>query len=254
VHVLGIDLAAQPESTGVVALEPLTTGRWRARQPAVAPDDEVLVDLGAAADIVGVDAPLGWPVPFVDAVGAHARAEPWPGSADRRPLTHRCTDDVVVRNGWGRPMSASADRLGSVAMRAALLQRDWAVCWGAPAARDGSGRLAETYPAAALRIWGLPAQGYKSGGARRSAAGELRHTIVDAIAERTSAWLDLDQVGAAAVRSDHGLDALICALVAAAVAAGATVAPGHGHEADRALIEGWIHVPTVALETLRPPG
>lgn len=253
-HVLGIDLAAQPDSTGVVAFEPLTPSRWRARQPAVAPGDEVLVELGATADLVGVDAPLGWPVPFVEAVAAHARAEPWPGSADRRPLTHRCTDDVVVRNGWGRPMSASADRLGSVAMRAALLQRDWASRWGAPAARDGSGRLAETYPAAALRVWGLPAQGYKAGGARRVGAEELRRTIVAAIGERTSAWLDLDPVRSEAVRSDHVLDALVCALIAVAVGAGATVGPSDGHEAERALVEGWIHVPTVALEALRPPG
>jgi hypothetical protein len=50
------------------------------------------------------------------------------------------------------------------------------------------------------------------------------------------------------------LAALVCALVAAAVAAGATVVPADAHEADRALVEGWIHVPAVALEALRPPG
>ena len=63
--VLGIDLAAQPASTGVVVLERDPRGRWVAEVPEGEPDDDALVRWGAGADKVGVDVPLGWPAPFV---------------------------------------------------------------------------------------------------------------------------------------------------------------------------------------------
>lgn len=252
-RVLGVDLAAQPASTGVVVLEPDGRGRWVAAAAADEATDEMLVELGAAADKVGVDAPLGWPEPFVVAVSAHLDHRPWPGTQDRRPLTHRRTDDVVVEHGWGRPMSASADRLGSVAMRAALLQREWAARWGAPAPRDGSGRLAEVYPAAALRAWGIESVGYKASGARAAAAPGVRAGIVAALRDACGGWLDLDGVAEAVVVSDHLLDALLSALVAVAVAQGATLGPRDDEERRLAAIEGWIHVPLVALGELAAP-
>ena len=250
--VVGIDLAAQPASTGVVVLEPVGTGRWRASVPVAPADDALLIELGARADQVGLDAPLGWPEPFVEAVAAHQRIEPWPGTDDRRPLTHRRTDDVVVAHGWGRPMSASADRLGSVAMRAALLQRDWAQHWDGPAPRDGSGRLAEVYPAAALRAWQIPAVGYKATGARAADAPGVRAGVVEELSRRCAGWLDLSAVGAAAVASDHLLDAVLSALVAVAVRSGGTLGPRDAEERRLALLEGWIHVPTVELDALAP--
>lgn len=252
-RLLGVDLAAQPATTAAVVIEPADTARWTARVAAAEPDDEVLVDLGAACDRVGVDAPLGWPTPFVEAVVAHLHHEPWPGTQDRRPLTHRRTDDVVVEQGWGRPMSASADRLGSVAMRAALLQREWAARWGAAAPRDGTGRLAEVYPAAALRVWGIEAKGYKGSGASAAQAPQVRAAVLDVLDARCGHWLDLSAVRDAAVASDHVLDALLAALVMVAVSAGATLVPRDGPERRAALAEGWIHVPTVELEALAPP-
>ena len=160
-RILGIDLAAQPRNTGVVVLDPGESGRWRADLPPEVATDEHLVELGGHVDLIGVDAPLGWPIAFVQAVRAHEDREPWPGTKDRRSLTHRHTDNVVRDHGRGQPMSASADLLGHVAMRCALLQRDWAERWGGAAPRDGSGRLVEVYPAAALRAWHLPERGYK---------------------------------------------------------------------------------------------
>jgi predicted nuclease with RNAse H fold len=254
VSVLGIDLAAQPASTAAVVVEPTSGGRWSARMAAAEPDDDALVALAVDADLVGVDAPLGWPTPFVEAVDAHRHGRDWPGTEDRRPLTHRRTDDVVVELGWGRPMSASADRLGSVAMRAALLQREWAGCWGAPAPRDGSGRLAEVYPAAALRVWGVASRGYKASGDRAAAAREVRAGVLDQVTAAVGGWLELGEVTEDAVASDHVLDALLAALVAVAVRQDATARPRDDVERALALEEGWIHVPTVALDALRPPG
>lgn len=248
-RVLGIDLAAQPRNTGIVLLEPRRPGRWRAEVPAEAATDEHLVDLGARVDLVGVDAPLGWPIAFVDAVSAHENRRPWPGTKDRRVLTHRHTDDVVRDHGRGQPMSASADKLGHVAMRCALLQRDWAHRWGAPANRDGSGRLVEVYPAAALRAWRLPARGYKGASAE---AGRARAAIFAGVQRGTAGWLDTAPIRSACIDSDHTLDALVSAVVAAAARWGQTYRPDTVEDRHCAVLEGWIHVPTGELGGLTP--
>jgi len=250
VRVLGIDLAAQPRNTGIVVLEPTSSRRWRADVPPDAPTDEHLVELGARVDLVGVDAPLGWPIDFVQAVRAHEAREPWPGTKDRRTLTHRRTDDTVRDHGRGNPMSASADLLGHVAMRCALLQRDWARRWGSAANRDGSGRLVEVYPAASLRAWGLPDRGYKSATAE---AGRTRTRIVDHIGQVCGRWLEVGPVRSECINSDHTLDALIAAITAAAARWGATYPPESVEDHHCAVLEGWIHVPTGPLEALHPP-
>ena len=215
-------------------------------------DDDRLVELVRGAVAVGVDAPLGWPDAFVAAVGAHGALGRWPGGVDRSPLTHRETDRFTKPFVGRLPLSASADLLGVVAMRAALLQQRWAdEVWGEPAPRDGSGVLSETYPAAALAVWGIERTGYK---ARREPdrAARVRAGIVDTVVDATSNWLDLAGVASLAVESDHVLDAIVCALVAISVTGGAT------HQApvelrDVARREGWIHVPREPLAELRPP-
>lgn len=249
-RILGIDLAAQPRNTGIVLLEPTAPGRWRADVPPDAATDEHLVDLGARVDLVGVDAPLGWPISFVQAVQAHEDRRPWPGTKDRRALTHRHTDDIVRDHGRGQPMSASADLLGHVAMRCALLQRDWAVQWGGAAPRDGTGRLVEVYPAAALRAWHLPERGYKGSSAE---AGRARATIFDGLASGVAGWLDISPVRSESINSDHTLDALISALNAVAAHGRVTHPPETVEDHHCAVLEGWIHVPSVALDQVPAP-
>jgi predicted nuclease with RNAse H fold len=256
VRVLGIDLAASPATTGVVVLEPdpecERSGRWRARASGPPADDDQLVELTQGAIAVGVDAPLGWPDAFVDAVARHRDLGPWPGSTDRTTLTHRVTDHRTRPTVGRLPLSVSADLLGVVGMRCALLQRRWAdEVWGSPAPRDGSGVLSETYPVAAFAAWGIASRGYKAR-QRPAEASAVRAAIVATVASATSSWLTIDDVADECVVSDHVLDALACALVAVAVRAGSTAQPA---DADRAisLREGWIHVPTVPLESLASP-
>jgi predicted nuclease with RNAse H fold len=235
--VLGIDLAAQPERTGVVVLE-VGVDRSSLHSIRDRASDDVLVELAATVDVVGVDAPLGWPVGFVAAVSAHERLEPWLGKVDRSDLCFRRTDEHV-RACTGRwPLSVSADKLGIVAMRCALLQERFAAeAWGGQRQpRDGSGRLVETYPAGALHIWGLPRDGYK-GKEERSQA--VRAVIVDGL-QRLA---DLGELAQASIANDDTLDAVISALVARMAASGLTVAP-NSEEAERlAAVEGWIHLP-----------
>ncbi len=252
---VGVDLATEPRRTGVAIL---TTGEGGAvvdlPEGEFVADDRGLVDLVDENSVVGLDAPLGWPDDFVAAVTAHRMSARWPShehrSADRirESLQNRTTDLFVRRLEVGsRPMSVSADRIGAVAMRAAGLQSAWARRWGRLEPRDGSARLVETYPVAALKVWGLrgrddePYKG-KGGPERRAAQRGERARMLAALAE-VAPWLHLgDAVTEASLTSDHAFDAVICALVALAAHLGLTHAVPPG-DRETALREGWIHVP-----------
>ena len=250
--ILGIDLAAQPVKTGVILLTSTEDGSWEASTLDGAATDDRLVEAVRHSDRVGVDAPLGWPVDFVKALNAHSDRRAWPGSVDRDRLTHRDTDRAVRSRLPGvRPLSVSADKLGITAMRCALLQHRWATeVWGVYEPRDGSGRLVETYPAAALAAWNLPREGYKGGsGAKAERGRTVRSTIMNSIAKDCAGWLDLSRVAEACIASDHLLDGLLSALVALAAGSHATVTAA---ETSLAITEGWIHVPSTPLAELRP--
>jgi predicted nuclease with RNAse H fold len=221
----GIDLASQPKATGGCLVE------WRAGRAVAQPvpgllDDASLRDWAARADVVAVDAPLGWPDEFVAAVAAYHRGDPWPAS-DLLSLRYRLTDLTVASMTGVRPLSVSSDLIGVCAFRAARLRSMF------PAV--------EVYPAGALRVWGLPATGYK--GLR---GAPVRREIVDGLRRRCP-WLTFDEV--ALIRRDHDLDALLCALVARAVATGRTHPPPED-AAEVAAREGWIHLPSCRLEDL----
>lgn len=252
-RVLGIDLAAEAPSTGAVVLNRFAAGGWIAKEPERAPDDDSLVEAAWGIDVIGIDSPLGWPVAFVQAVAAHNMFRPWPGTHDRSTLTHRETDRAIRVLGSKAPLSVSADKLGSVAMRCALLQRRWAdEIWGSPAPRDGTGPIVETYPAAAFAAWGIECKGYKNR-QRTDEARRVRENVVDAIDRAVGAWLDLKPVQARCVVSDHVLDALVSALVAVASKTRATHLPPEEMR-PRALAEGWIHLPSRPLSELSPEG
>jgi hypothetical protein len=239
---LGIDLAASAVRTAACTIEWGGRGAFAQVHPAPQ-DDEALLRLMRGADRVGIDCPLGWPIGFVDAIAAHRDGRAWPGRgvADaeeyRRRLAYRRTDLAIEGR---RPLSVSTDRIGVVALRCALLLDAYEPPRpGVPVDRSGAGAVAEVYPAAALRRWGLPTSGYKDDPAALTAA--LRASVP---------WLGMDESDwDRCARSDHALDALVCALVTRAVTLGLTSWPG---DADRevAAAEGWIHVPTCPLDAL----
>ncbi|MFP5368101.1 MAG: DUF429 domain-containing protein, partial [Actinomycetes bacterium] len=53
--------------------------------------------------------------------------------------------------------------------------------------RDGSGRLAEVYPAASLKLWGLSARGYKG---RGTSEAERLAVLLGSLRQQAP-WLDL---------------------------------------------------------------
>jgi predicted nuclease with RNAse H fold len=244
---LGIDLAAAPERTGVCSVS--WNGDVAVADVLPGPhDDERLVELMCCDwDKIGIDAPLGWPEPFVDAVTAHRGFEPWPGrGADaaehRKLLKYRLTDLVIAGLDGRAPLSVSTDLIGVVALRAALVLDEYArATTRMPVRRDGLGTVAEVYPAAALRRWAPDAKGsYKRRGER-----EPLRALVAAIAEAGP----ITFVGDAyerCIASHDAFDALVCALIARATALGQTRPARSDVEIRRAATEGWIHVPDAA--------
>lgn len=240
---IGIDLAAEPERTWLAVL---AWSREGAELIALSSrvDDRAIRDAAPFARMIGIDCPLGWPAAFVDMVSAHRDGTlPAPATFDRparRLMALGDTDrDVHSRTGI-TPLSVSADRIAHVAMRCAGLQASLAHD-GIDCSRDGSGRIAEVYPAAALKIWGLVHRGYKGSNGRA-----VREGIVDELVTRTP-WLALHQFADELRRSDDALDAVLSALVARAVVAQGTRRPESAGHADT---EGWIHLPSVSLNDL----
>jgi predicted nuclease with RNAse H fold len=253
---IGVDLASAAERTGVAVVTVMQSGATRRARASLVADafvatDDALVGLVTTDDVVGLDAPLGWPDDFVAAIRAHHDFEPWTSrlAGDERvrdSLRFRRTDLFVRELHLGSiPLSVSSDLIGVVAMRAALLQSAWT--GETKELRDGTGRVVETYPAAALRQWGFLArrgERYK-GGAKDTRQGEreVRRRMLNEIEEASAAWLEVDvRLQENALASDHVFDALICALSALAAKITLTY-PVPAEDRAAAAREGWIHVP-----------
>jgi predicted nuclease with RNAse H fold len=249
VRTLGIDLAAQPHNTSACAID------WGGGSPVVSElraglDDEALLDAIRGADKVGIDAPFGWPDEFVEAVSAHRDGAGWPGSSQdqdvyRFHLGFRATDRRLIEQGARRPLSVSTDLIGVVAMRCAYLL-DRLAAAGEPVDRSGEGKVIEAYPAPALTSWGISATGYKS----RVGAARLPELL--ARLDEGLGGIELGVRERQAAESDHNcFDALVSSLVARAAALGLTQPPESEDDRDRAVREGWIHIPTNPLDHLR---
>lgn len=168
-----------------------------------------------AGRIAGIDAPVGWPQAFVDAL------QDWSSGAAPRltkqpELRLRPTDRFIQETTGLTPMSVSTDRIGSTALLCADVLSSLAEAQGKDLldrARGGDG-IAEVYPAAALRLWSdgegrpLAAAGYKT-------EPEARERLLGQLAEVVEIGeSELEQM----VLIDDALDALLCALVARAAA------------------------------------
>jgi predicted nuclease with RNAse H fold len=248
VRTLGIDLAAQPANTSACAID------WGPGAPVVDElraglDDATLLDAIDRADKVGIDAPFGWPDEFVAAVDAHRNRAGWPGSGEdqdvyRFHLSFRATDRRLIEQGARRPLSVSTDLIGVVAMRCAYLL-DRLAARGETVDRAGSGKVIEAYPAPALRSWGLSGMGYKS------RVGVARIPELLSGLEEALGGIRMTPEQRQAAGSDHNcFDALVASLVARAAALGLTQPPESDEERDRAVREGWIHIPTNPLSDL----
>ncbi len=248
---LGVDLAAAAKKTAAAVVE-WDNGAARLVHVSLGVDDGEIVRLFGAADMAGIDCPVGWPDAFLPFIAGHLAGDAHPvldydGIEGRRRLAYRDTDRFVTARTGLIPLSVSADRLAHPAMRCAVIQAKIALDHG-PQAKDGSGRLAEVYPAASLTSWGLLARGYKGrGGAESQRLAELLDGL-----QQAAPWLDLAGHEGRLAGSDDMFDALIAALTARAVATGSSIRPDAAH-ARAARSEGWIHLPSGGLAALTGP-
>ena len=232
---LGVDLASQPKRTGTCLIRWGSTSA-RVESLSTGATDSDLLGLFGRAEKIGIDAPFGWPVPFTRAIHDYSTSMVWP-SVEVSQLRFRRTEQVVKGRLDRWPLSVSSDRIAMTAMRAARLLSATAAT-GEAIDRSGGGRFVETYPAAALSIWGFPSRGYKG-----TKGKEVRAQLVRDFAEKTSSWLTLTKEDRSQCRaSDDVFDALVAALVARAAAIDRCESiPSE----DRGLAtkEGWIALP-----------
>ena len=243
-HTAGIDLAVQDAGTASCRIEWTSDGP-RVEVPKLGrSDDELMADVDGA-DVVGIDAPFGWPERFFKAVEAHRAHRPWPGRGEgleefRQSLRLRCSDLVVKREVRLTPLSVSADKIAVTTFRCALLLDRVGHEQRRTVDRSGmTGGFVEVYPAAALKQWGLTtATSYKA-----SDAYDQREAIMRGLIKVLGVKTLSAAVRKACRETDHALDALICAVIARATALGWTRPPLSEEERDRAQVEGWIHFP-----------
>jgi predicted nuclease with RNAse H fold len=198
---LGIDLASMPKDTAACLVR-WERGHAVAEAPRLGCTDADLDESIRAANVIGIDAPFGWPDAFRAAV-ADWTATAWTADAELRTrLRLRLTDRRVQSQLGLIPLSVSTDRIALPAMRAMALLRRHGV-----SDRAGDGRFFEVYPAGSLKVWVLPHRSYKGllpavCAGRATTLQQLRSALP---------WLEVPAVRAA---TDHGLDALIAALTA----------------------------------------
>jgi predicted nuclease with RNAse H fold len=248
---VGIDLAGSAKRTAVCRVD-WQPGGLRVEFGEDCDDAalvRLLVDSAEAGLWVGIDCPLGWPIDFVSTVVAHSAHAPLPlpGEVIRRsdhkalnPLLYRMTDEVVWIETKSRPpLSVSANLLGVVALRCARLLGEVERKLGRDLDRTGlTGPIAEVYPAATLRRWQLSGlESYKRPESKRA-----RQSILELL-ERALGLPFPDEVRDRCLASHDALDALIAAFAVRAAALGRTIRPAEGTETERAMIEGWIHLP-----------
>ncbi len=240
---LGIDLASQPENTAICTIEwadgaaevkTLLHGR---------PDRSSLDNAALRAELqaghakIAIDAPLGWPEAFVRALVAHRELGQWP-DAPKATLERRCTDRFVIDETGKRPLSVSTDRIAYCAMRCAVLLS------GLDEPRDGSGRVVEAYPDAALRCWLKPSFEARPVPTYKGAdAVDRREALLTELLAGLGGGFSIGGFRDACVASDDCLDALLCALIARAADRNRTIEPKTEEQVRLAPIEGWIHLP-----------
>ncbi|MBK6871390.1 MAG: DUF429 domain-containing protein [Kineosporiaceae bacterium] len=243
----GVDLATEPAKTATATIT-WTAGRAVVSSVLLGADDDDILNSIAGVDVLGIDCPLGWPDDFVAFLQAHHNGHVVApvdviGRDWRRRLANRATDRQVHLVCGVTPLSVAADRIALTAMRAAgILAR--LADEGRPVDRSGSGVVVEVYPAASLKIWQLPHQGYK-----RAENQLVREQLIASLLV-AAPWLDLGSSSDLCVRSDDALDAVIAALTARAHKLGLTTTPAAGLQREQATREGWIALPTQPLSTL----
>lgn len=259
---VGVDLAKGDANTAICTIR-WEEGRALVEALVVGADDHAVLAAARAPNVaaIALDAPFGWPVAMVSAVSSWRLGGRWAKPSDKAFRLRR-TDVVTAvqtREAASRhkpigvepavPLSVSADKIAMVAWRCCGLLDELAQegativtdSLGVTFPADGARRVVEAYPAAALAVWGVPRAGYKGeGGAAEHVRERVLATVERSCTGTCFRWAsDLRE---RCVKTDHALDAFVCALVARAATLGLVdLVPSEDVTSARA--EGWIAVP-----------
>ena len=240
----GVDLAAEPQGTALAVIDwSSTTATVVDLQLGVT--DEPIVQVASQVTKLGIDCALGWPQEFVNFMTQQAdvnlSGHDFDGGMDwRRTLAYRETDRNVREQTGRWPLSVSTDRLGLTAMRCAgLLSRLKAD--GVEIDRSGTGLVAEVYPGASLRLWGLTTTGYRS-------SADIRRELLSAV-KAHAPWFVPVEYEDLMISSCDAFDAVVAAFAARAVAKGQYLPPREDQLA-LAKVEGWVTLPQGTLNSL----
>jgi len=165
----GVDFASQASNTATCSITWTSAGAVITELTSSC-DDNFILELVSRVTKVGIDVPLGWPSPFVEALRMHAHDGSWPANYEHvtnlKDYRLRSTDNWVHETlKLPLPLSVATDRIAIPTMRAAAL---FARITPRPPL-DGSGRVIEVYPPPHLRV-----------GASRQRATRARRTLSDA--------------------------------------------------------------------------
>lgn len=239
--IIGIDCATAAEKTGLAMAQPAGDG-WQlvAAQCGrdMAPVDR-LVDWvsGAKRPLLCLDAPLGWPLAMGQVLNGHRAGDSLPAEADR--LFHRQCDDFIQTRTGCRPMEVGANFIARTALAAVKLLagvrersgRRLPLLWHHEAGDEGG--VIEVYPAATLRMHGLPWRRYKP-----AAALALRDELIDGWSDQLLPPAEHSPARQAMRAQADVLDAAHCVLAGVDFLQGQAMPPPRLN--DDLAVEGWI--------------
>lgn len=273
-RIVGIDIAVADAGTAFCEGW-LDADGLHVEQASAGSDDEDILKRMHGANRIGIDAPFGWPVAFVDQLNEYDRTGRWPTNPVfwnyqpkeqklQRSLRLRATDRVVrarIRSDAGvkpvDPLSVSTQLIAGCAMRTAYLltsyaaaREDWT--FDRTGTLPNENRIYEVYPSATLACWGIDRAGYKGKKDHHLAAAAR---IGDELERRLGRGITFyNQARVEIVSSEHALDAFVAFLATAVASCGGSVLPGdpstlkHDPDAEQLRREGWIHLPSGPLE------
>ena len=121
----GVDFASQASNTATCSIT------WTSAEAVITEltsscDDNFILELVSRVTKVGIDVPLGWPSPFVEALRMHAHDGSWPANYEHvtnlKDYRLRSTDNWVHETlKLPLPLSVATDRIAIPTMRAAAL-------------------------------------------------------------------------------------------------------------------------------------
>ena len=223
---LGIDLSSQKKNTSACLID------WNEEysvcsEPSTSCSDDDLDRLISEADVIGVDAPFGWPLAFANAVTEWSYSH-WNDQL-RDEMRFRETDREIRTRTGKVPLSVSTNLIALPAMRAmALLNRH-----GVIDKSGGDKGFYEVYPGASLAIWNLHKAGYK-----KKENVDIRKRMLNEIRKK---FPNLE-IPDTYTKTDDNLDALVASITVKDAAKGKTRSPTVA-QLPLARQEGWIHAP-----------